>query len=1052
MKSMTATCNTNHIEAFLAGKLDSANESALTKHIDQCTDCRSKMESLAAEPESWHEAHTFLQPTEFHAAHLSLETPTRSPLQVRSVLDSLAPTDDPEMLGRLGTYEVSGVVGVGGMGIVLKAMDRSLDRTVAIKVLAPHLATSGAARKRFAREAKATAAVLHPNVIAIHGVSNNDSLPWLVMPYVRGLSLQKRIDQEGALPVGEILRIGSQIAAGLSAAHAQGLVHRDIKPANVLLEEGVERVTITDFGLARAVDDATMTRSGIVAGTPQYMSPEQARGEAVDGRSDLFSLGSVLYAMCTGRSPFRAETTYGVMRRITDDPARPIQETNPNIPNWLCHIIDKLMSKQADQRFQSSAEVAELLEECLAHIQQPTQIPLPARCKKLQAAARSPQTQSAGKPPANRGLVAVLSAAVFGLMGALAVLLWQASDPPQISGTWNGPEWGTVTLAETGAGQYQGTYTDVSNDQPGTITLKWSRLEKRFNGKWRNGDLRFGKISVRLVDGEIRGAWTTSKKSKLNSSNPRLADLVWTRGQRASADLTATNDLIESSDQDQQTNKSKMIPAGFKVIALRVDGINIFGGKEDSLAYGQRVNVRGIDDSRKTFNLNNVQVFSFDDLGNRMVVGLMLTEDQAETLERRTFDNLTLTVVKSPNSTREARESRSPEGMKTVKLSLAEGSDLIQPGDLVDVLTIHANGEDSSRLLTQVQVVSIQKSGKGQSTQLLLTAQDAETLRRESRLGTKFRLALLADTNPGESDESEFSNTSDFDSLPFGAELSTPEFEAGMSLADAVQRFNDYYAEHPLAKGRNPLTVDEVVSSMRWAARYRDSKLKRMSDEIFEEFCSIYENQILPKYWSFEILTDFGGLRQEKFKAWTIRIAVKKPSPSANAFGFAKNFTFGIRDQTLCEIGSDTILPQDEAPEVDKDSLSPDAMPLQAAINELNDQGLQLAGVTMEPLTIAEVLASIKRAHRDEMPLTNSEYAEFLAIAESPYQLPEGYKLEKLTSFGDADGGKFRIWSIRLVIPRSSPGKTYAHIIRNQFVDYQESDLAEVSDSDSDDN
>ena len=339
MKSMTATCNTNHIEAFLAGKLDSANESALTKHIDQCTDCRSKMESLAAEPESWHEAHTFLQPTEFHAANLSLENPTRSPLQVRSVLDSLAPTDDPEMLGRLGTYEVSGVVGVGGMGIVLKAMDRSLDRTVAIKVLAPHLATSGAARKRFAREAKATAAVLHPNVIAIHGVSNNDSLPWLVMPYVRGLSLQKRIDQEGALPVGEILRIGSQIAAGLSAAHAQGLVHRDIKPANVLLEEGVERVTITDFGLARAVDDATMTRSGIVAGTPQYMSPEQARGEAVDGRSDLFSLGSVLYAMCTGRSPFRAETTYGVMRRITDDPARPIQETNPNIPNWLLSLI-----------------------------------------------------------------------------------------------------------------------------------------------------------------------------------------------------------------------------------------------------------------------------------------------------------------------------------------------------------------------------------------------------------------------------------------------------------------------------------------------------------------------------------------------------------------------------------------------------------------------------------------------------------------------------------------------------------------------------------------
>ena len=257
----------------------------------------------------------------------------------------------PQMLGRLGGYEVSGVVGAGGMGVVLKAIDKSLDRTVAIKVLAPHLATSGAAGKRFAREAKAAAAVLHPNVIAIHSVSNDESLPYLVMPYVRGTSLQKRLDQEGPLSLQEILRIGSQIAAGLAAAHAQGLVHRDIKPANILLEEGVERVTITDFGLARAVDDATITHSGMIAGTPQYMSPEQARGEAVDPRSDLFSLGSVLYAVCTGRPPFRAETSYGVMRRITDDEPTPIREINPDIPEWLCQIIGKLMSKRAADRY-----------------------------------------------------------------------------------------------------------------------------------------------------------------------------------------------------------------------------------------------------------------------------------------------------------------------------------------------------------------------------------------------------------------------------------------------------------------------------------------------------------------------------------------------------------------------------------------------------------------------------------------------------------------------------------------------------------------------------
>ena len=151
------------------------------------------------------------------------------------------------------------------MGVVLKASDQSLDRTVAIKVLAPHLASSGAARKRFAREAKAAAAVLHPNVIAIHSVSNDEALPYLVMPYVRGTSLQKRLDRDGPLSLQEILRIGAQIAAGLAAAHAQGLVHRDIKPANILLEHGIERVTITDFGLARAADDATITHSGMRA-------------------------------------------------------------------------------------------------------------------------------------------------------------------------------------------------------------------------------------------------------------------------------------------------------------------------------------------------------------------------------------------------------------------------------------------------------------------------------------------------------------------------------------------------------------------------------------------------------------------------------------------------------------------------------------------------------------------------------------------------------------------------------------------------------------------
>ena len=237
------------------------------------------------------------------------------------------------------------VIGQGGMGIVLKAFDSALDRAVALKVLAPQLAASGAARRRFAREARAAAAVVHEHVVAIHAVNSWRGLPYLVMQHVPGHSLQERIDRDGPLEIEDVLRIGMQAAAGLAAAHAQGLVHRDVKPSNILLEHGVERVKLTDFGLARAADDASVTQSGVLAGTPQYMAPEQANGDGVTFRSDLFSLGSVLYAMCAGRPPFRAETTMAVLRRICEQPPRSLREVNPQVPDWLAAIIAKLHAK-----------------------------------------------------------------------------------------------------------------------------------------------------------------------------------------------------------------------------------------------------------------------------------------------------------------------------------------------------------------------------------------------------------------------------------------------------------------------------------------------------------------------------------------------------------------------------------------------------------------------------------------------------------------------------------------------------------------------------------
>jgi serine/threonine-protein kinase len=379
-------CSRARLQQLLADQLTETVATDVTQHIEGCETCRRDLEMLAAEASWWQDAQRFLADDESDQPEHPVHDGARSwPHQTRDeafvspdlIVEYLEPADDPRILGRLDQYEVLEVVGCGGMGIVLKGHDRQLNRHVAIKVLAPHYATSAAARQRFAREAQAAAAVVHQHVLAIHGVSEGGKLPYLVMPFVAGQSLQERISEHGTLDVKDVLRIGMQAAEGLAAAHAQGLVHRDVKPANILLENGVERVLLTDFGLARAIDDASLTRSGIIAGTPQYMSPEQARGDAVDHRTDLFSLGSVLYAMCAGRPPFRAETTMGVLRRISDVPPRPLQDVNPDVPAWLASIIERLLAKSPDDRFQSASEVAALLERCLAHLQHPAAVPLP---------------------------------------------------------------------------------------------------------------------------------------------------------------------------------------------------------------------------------------------------------------------------------------------------------------------------------------------------------------------------------------------------------------------------------------------------------------------------------------------------------------------------------------------------------------------------------------------------------------------------------------------------------------------------------------------------
>ncbi|HEY2910174.1 MAG TPA: serine/threonine-protein kinase, partial [Gemmataceae bacterium] len=282
-------------------------------------------------------------------------------------LGFLTPSTRPDSLGRIGHYEVLQVLGHGGFGIVFRAFDDVLQRVVAVKVLAPQLAATSPARKRFLREARTSGAIRHENVVQVYEVGE-EPLPYLVMEFIPGETLQERLDRIGPVEAVEVVRVGRQIAEGLAAAHGADLIHRDIKPGNVLLEGGQQKVKITDFGLARAADDASISQSGIIAGTPMYMAPEQAKGEKLDQRADLFSLGSVLYQMAAGRPPFRANSTVAVLKRVADDTPRDIREIIPETPQWLCDIIAKLHSKNPDERYQSAREVADVLADCEAQL------------------------------------------------------------------------------------------------------------------------------------------------------------------------------------------------------------------------------------------------------------------------------------------------------------------------------------------------------------------------------------------------------------------------------------------------------------------------------------------------------------------------------------------------------------------------------------------------------------------------------------------------------------------------------------------------------------
>jgi len=266
---------------------------------------------------------------------------------------------------RLGKYEIIGEIGRGGFAAVYEAVDTTLDRTVALKALAPHLLWDPSFLERFQQEAKLAANLKHPNIVVIYEFGTLEGVVYITMEYLSGQNLAGLVREEGALAPSRILRITSQVASALDYAHSQGLVHRDIKPSNLMIGAG-DHITVTDFGIAKAAAATALTTTGKIFGTPEYMSPEQAMGtRELDARSDNYSLGVVVYQMFTGQVPFSGETPLGVMRCHVDEPPPPPSQINPAIPPAVEAVLLKALAKEREKRYQRAGDTVLALEEAL---------------------------------------------------------------------------------------------------------------------------------------------------------------------------------------------------------------------------------------------------------------------------------------------------------------------------------------------------------------------------------------------------------------------------------------------------------------------------------------------------------------------------------------------------------------------------------------------------------------------------------------------------------------------------------------------------------------
>ena len=411
----------------------------VTTHLEICETCRQTLSFLAGGPQWWEAAESYLSTESTPELSASESRVTQrvcaltgsnntghqdqlTEQESQQLKQLLAPPSHPELMGRINRYELEQLVGRGGMGLVFRAYDTELNRTVAVKILALHLISIGSARERFIREARAVASLSHPHIVPMYDVVTDGEVPALVMQFIAGETLQHRVSRRGALPIEDVLQIGIQLADALSLAHSHGLVHRDIKPGNVLLEADGSRALLSDFGLVRALDDATLTHSGLLAGTPDYMSPEQARGHSVDARSDLFSLGSVLYTMLVGHPPFRAPEPMAVLNRICHERHRSACVAEPRVPIEVSQLIDRLLTKDAKHRIASADLVRDRLREL----------------------AKSPRRLQASR----RWLEARMSKVIFAASALLCLAILVVAIPFSRQGIWPSPLRAFVSIPE----------------------------------------------------------------------------------------------------------------------------------------------------------------------------------------------------------------------------------------------------------------------------------------------------------------------------------------------------------------------------------------------------------------------------------------------------------------------------------------------------------------------------------------------------------------------------------------------------------------------------